>query len=158
VLSGTYNQLSSTFPHFHYEVFAAPDDKLNDLAQTKVQFVTNMDGDIGSVLIALESSIKPIEFIRQPDAAFKNREFLKQFAGLYEIGSVNATVALRDDNVLTLAIPGQSVRELAGLRGKKFIVKGLNGFSIEFIKDKSGSVTQAAFYQPSGNFVAVRIG
>jgi CubicO group peptidase (beta-lactamase class C family) len=156
VLSGTYNQLSSTFPHFHYEVFASPDDKLNDLAQTKVQFVTNLDGDVGSVLIALESSVKAIEFIRQPDAAFKNRDFLKQFAGVYEIGSVNATVALRDDNVLTLAIPGQTVRELAGLRGKKFLVKGLNGFSLEFIEDKSGKITQAAFYQPNGNFVAVR--
>jgi CubicO group peptidase (beta-lactamase class C family) len=156
VLSGTYNQLSSTFPHFHYEIFAAPDDKLNDLSQTKVQFVTNMDGDVGSVLIALESSVKPIEFIRQPDAAFKNREFLKQFSGEYELGSVKAIIALRDDNVLTLAIPGQSVRELAGLRGKKFLVKGLNGYSLEFIDDKSGKITQAAFYQPTGNFVATR--
>jgi CubicO group peptidase (beta-lactamase class C family) len=155
-LIGTYNGLSSTFPHFHYEVFEAPDDKLNDLAQTKVQFVTNMDGDIGSVLIALETSIKPIEFIRQADAAFKNREYLKRFAGEYELGSIKAIIALRDDNNLTLAIPGQAVRELTGLRGKKFLVKGLNGFSLEFIEDKSGKIAQVAFYQPNGNFVAVR--
>lgn len=155
-LTGIYNGLSSTFPHFHYEVFEAPDDKLNDLSQTKIQFVTNLDGDVGSVLIALETSIKPIEFIRQADAAFKNREFLKQFTGEYELGSVKAVIALRDDNNLTLAIPGQGVRELTGLRGKKFLVKGLNGFSLEFIEDKSGKITQAAFYQPNGNFVAVR--
>jgi CubicO group peptidase (beta-lactamase class C family) len=156
VLTGTYNGLSSTFPHFHYEVFEAPDDKLNDLAKTKVQFVTNMDGDVSSVLIGLESTVRPIEFIQQADAKFKSREFLKQFAGEYELGSVKVIIALRDDNVLTLAIPGQEVREMVGLRGRKFLLKGLNGFSLEFIEDKTGKITQAAFYQPNGNFVAVR--
>ncbi len=155
-LVGTYNGLSSPFPHFHYEVFEAPDDKLNDLAKTKVQFVTNVDGEVSAVSIVMETSVKPIEFIRQPDANLTKREFLVPLAGEYELGANKVTITLRNDNVLTLSIPGQAVRELVGLRGMKFALKGLDGYSIEFIADKAGKISQAAFYQPNGNFVATR--
>jgi CubicO group peptidase (beta-lactamase class C family) len=158
-LIGSYNGLSSLFPHYHYDVFAAPDDKLNDMANTKVQFVTDLDGEVSSVQIAMETSVKPIVFARQPDANFKDANFLKRFVGEYELGPTKVTITLRNDNVLTIAIPGQATRELVGVREQKFNVKtanAANGISIEFTNDKSGKVNQAAFYQPSGNFVAVK--
>ncbi len=159
-LLGTYNGLSSLFPHYHYEIFEAPENKLNDLSKTKVQFVTNVDGDVSSVLIAMEPSVKPIEMIRQPDAIFKDGKFLKQFAGEYELGANKVTITLRNDNVLSMSIPGQATRELVGLRvtenKRKFAIKGLNDYSIEFIGDKAGKITQVAFYQPNGNFVATK--
>jgi CubicO group peptidase (beta-lactamase class C family) len=143
-LAGSYNGLSSNFPHFHYDVFEAPDDKLNELAKLKAQFVTDIDGEISAVRIGLESVIKPIEFLRQPDAAFKDAIFLAPFVGNYELGATPVIVALRDDNVLTLAIPGQPVRELIGLRGRKFAMKGSSGYSVEFVVDEKGKVNQAA--------------
>ncbi len=155
-LSGTYNGLNSSFLHFHYDVFEAPDDKLNELAKLKAQFLTDIDGEISAVRIGLESVIKPIEFLRQPDAAFKDAIFLAPFAGSYELGATPVTVALRDDNVLTLAIPGQPTRELIGLRGRKFAIKGSSGYSVEFMVGDKGAVSQAVFYQPNGNFVATR--
>lgn len=158
VLTGTLNGLSSTFPHFHYEVFQAPRDELNELlSETKITFVTNLDGEVDALRVALENSVKPIEFARQPDARFKDAAFLKAFEGQYEQGATTVTIRLRDDGVLTMSIPGQSTRELTGIRGRKFAIKGLNNFSIEFTQDKGrdgGKITQAVFYQPNGTFVA----
>ena len=159
VLQGLYNGLTSTFPHYHFDVFKAQDDKLNELADTKLQFLTNLDGEVDSVAIAMESAVKPIVFLRQPDANFKDAKFLQKFAGEYLLGATTITVTLRADNVLTMATPGQPTRELVGIRGNKFSVKTSNGTSIEFIADKTskaGNITQAAFYQPRGNAVATR--
>jgi hypothetical protein len=62
--------------------------------------------------------------------------------------------------VLTLAIPGQALRELVGTRmsstTRRFAMKGLAGFSVEFMLNAQGQPTQAVFYQPNGTFVAPR--
>ena len=153
-LRGSFSGLTSPFKHFHFDVFEAVEDKLNDLSQTKVAFVTDINGEISGLQVALESSVKPIEFKRLPDKAFKDPAFLRAFAGEYELGPTKVIMTLRADNVLTMSVAGQVVRELIGTRGRKFAVKGLDGFQIEFLADKAGTITQAAFYQPNGNFVA----
>ncbi len=155
-LTGRLNDLSSPFAHYHYDVFVAPNDKLNDMANTKVQFITDLDGDVSAVHIGLEPSVKPIAFTRQPYAHFRDVKFLQKFAGEYQLGNTTIIIGLRDDAVLTLATPGQPTRELVGIRGQRFNVKTSNGFSIEFTSDKTGKIDQAAFYQPNGNFVATR--
>ncbi len=158
-LIGTFNGLTSSFPHYHFDVFKAPDDKLNDMANIKVQFMTNIDGEVASVAIGLETAVKPIVFVRQADANFKSAAYLAKFVGDYMLGATNITVTLRNDNVLTMATPGQVTRELVGIRGNKFSVKTSNGFTVEFLVDKNSNgvkITQMAFYQPNGNFVASR--
>ena len=153
-LRGSFNRLTSPFKHFHFDVFEAPEDKLNDLSQTKVTFVTDMNGEISSLQTLLEASVKPIEFKRLPDKAFKDPTFLAQFVGTYERGADLVAITLRPDGVLTMSVAGQTVRELVGLRGRKFAPKSGGGFSYEFIADKDGRITQLAFYGPSGNSVA----
>ncbi len=106
--------------------------------------------------ILLEPSVKPIVFTKLADKRFKDAAYLKQFAGSYELGANTAVLSVREDNVLTLSIAGQPVRELVGIAGTRFSVKGLNGFTIDFLASKSGAIEQAAFYQPNGNFVAKR--
>jgi CubicO group peptidase (beta-lactamase class C family) len=155
-LIGTYNGITSPFPHFHYDVFEAPGDKTNYLAKTKLAFQTDIEGEIASVRWAIEPAVKPLEFVRQPDATFKDPAFLKRFEGEYELGPQRLTVRVRGDNVVTITSPGSSTQELVGLRGNRFSVKNRTGFTVEFVADKSGTVTQAAFYQPNGNFVAVK--
>jgi hypothetical protein len=155
-LRATYNGLTSVVKHFHFDVFEAPEDKLNDLSQIKVAFQTDITGEVNSIQTALESGLKPIEFSRLPDAIFKDANFLKTFTGEYELGANKVSIALRQDNMLTLSIPGQTTKELTGVRGKRFALRGLDGYTIEFVADKTGAITQAAFYQPNGNFVATR--
>jgi CubicO group peptidase (beta-lactamase class C family) len=155
-LRATYNGLSSPIKHFHFEVFEAPENKLNELSKTKVEFVTNIEGEVNALRVATEPAVKLTEFTRLPDRALKDPALLKSFAGEYELGPTRIVIALRSDNVLTLSIPAQPVRELSGVRGRKFSVKGLSGYTLDFIPDAAGKVAQIAFYQPNGNFVAVR--
>ncbi|MBL8521827.1 MAG: serine hydrolase [Betaproteobacteria bacterium] len=149
----TYNGISSVLPHYHYEVFATPDDPLNELGNQKFTFETNLDGDVAGVNVLLEPSVKPIRFVKLADTRFKDPAFLKRFEGAYEVGANVATVKVREDGALTMSVPGQVVRELEGIAGNRFSVKGLNGFTIEFL-EKGGVVSEAAFYQPNGNFFA----
>ncbi|MBL8517640.1 MAG: serine hydrolase [Betaproteobacteria bacterium] len=153
-LVGAYNGLTSPFKHFHHDVFEAPENKLSYLSKTKLAFQTDIEGEISSLKVAFEPAIKPLEFVRQPDASFKDPAFLKQFEGDYELGATVISVRLRGDSVLTTQTTGGRATELVGLRGKKFGVKDRPGFSIEFIPDASGKITQAAFYQPGVNAVA----
>lgn len=153
-LVGTYNGITSPFKHFHYDVFEAPGDKSNYLARAKLAFQSDIEGEISTLRWAIEPAVKPLEFIRQPDARFKDPQFLKRFEGEYELGATRLTIRLRPDNVITITSPGASPQELTGLRGRKFGVKNRTGYSVEFIEDANGNVTQAAFYQPGGNFVA----
>lgn len=152
----TYNGFTGDLKHYHFEMFEVPDDKINELGGNRFTFVTSDNGDVSAIRAGIEPAVKPIEFARLPDKQFADPKFLGAFAGEYELGPTRVVIALRSDNVLTLAIAGQPTRELVGNRGTKFNVRNMNGFSIEFVRDKSGAVTQAAFYQPNGNFVADR--
>jgi hypothetical protein len=137
-------------------MFEVPNDKINELGGNRFTFVTNDSGEVSAIRGAIEPAVKPIEFARLPDKRFTDPKFLGMFAGEYELGPTRVIIALREDNVLTMSIAGQPTRELVGNRDTKFNVRNLSGFSIEFVRDKSGAVTQAAFYQPNGNFVADR--
>jgi CubicO group peptidase (beta-lactamase class C family) len=159
-LAVKYNGFSSVLQHFHYEMFETPDEKLNEIGGQKFTFMTDTNGDVSSLRAPIEPAVKPIEFTRLPDKKFKDKSFLRAFAGEYELGPTRVVIALREDSVLTMAIAGQATRELVGavisVSGVKFNVRNLTGFSIEFVPDKSGAITQAAFYQPNGNFVATK--
>jgi CubicO group peptidase (beta-lactamase class C family) len=159
-LALSYHGYASPLNHYHFEMFETPDDKLNELAGQKITFVTDTNGDVSSLRIPIEPAVKPIEFVRLPDQKFKDAAFLRRFVGDYDLGPTRVAIALRNDNVLTMAIAGQPTRELVGAvvsaTGVKFNVRNMTGFAIEFVPDKSGAYNQAAFYQPNGNFVATR--
>lgn len=53
-------------------------------------------------------------------------------------------------------VTGQPEHELVPRRGTSFDLKGLTGFSLEFKLDASGGVSEAAFYQPDGAYLAKR--
>lgn len=152
----SYNGFTSALRHFHYDVFETPQNALNRLERMKVMFHTNWDGEIAGLSIPFQSGVKDIMYERVAEKSMRTAEFLRPLAGEFELGSRIATVFLRDDNVLVLNIPGQSPYELLPVRGTRFSLKGMTGFTVEFRKDAAGKVTDLAFYQPNGNFVAKR--
>ncbi len=143
--------------HFHYDVFEVAEDEKNPFQKFKVMFQTALQGEIESLSLPLESALKPIVFTRVGDKAMREKAFLEPLAGRYTLGPATATIALRGADTLTLTLPGQPTYELAPLQGLKFNIKGLTGFAVEFKKDASGAVNEAAFHQPNGTFVAKRI-
>ncbi|MBM3814433.1 MAG: serine hydrolase [Acidimicrobiia bacterium] len=144
------NGLATPVRHFHYDVFEGVEDPLNPLQKMKLQFHSSLEGNIESVTIPLESTLKPIAFTRLADSSMRKREFLEPLTGQYSFGPMTATVALQGDSTLTLTIPGQPRYELVPIRATIFQVKGLTGFTVEFKPD------EAIFHQPNGTFAAKR--
>ena len=71
-----YYKFTTPLDHWHYEVFQAPADRQNDLELTRVQFHTDLSGDIASLTIPIEPNVDPISFTRQPPAEMRERKFL----------------------------------------------------------------------------------
>jgi CubicO group peptidase (beta-lactamase class C family) len=143
-----YHGLGGVLTHFHYDVFEVPKDELNPFSQEKVQFHTNLAGEIDSLGIPFEAALKDITFVRLGDRSMTQKTFLEPLTGQYQYGPVLAVVALTGDKALTLTLPGQPVYNLVPVRGTKFNIKELNGYSVEFKGD------DLVFYQPSGTFSA----
>jgi CubicO group peptidase (beta-lactamase class C family) len=146
-LKGTLHQLSGALKHYHYDVFEFAEDPDNPLQKSKIMFHTSLEGDVASLSAPIESTLQDIAFTRVAEKL--SRSVLEPLAGEYQLGPQTATVALVADN-LTLRLPGQPTYELVPVKGLRFQIKGLNGFSLEF---KDGELV---FYQPNGTFVAKR--
>jgi hypothetical protein len=152
----SYNKFSTPLDHWHYEVFQAPADRQNPLELTKVQFNSDLSGEVASISVPLEPNVEPIVFVRQPPAEMRDRKFLESLAGEYDIGAVSVTIAVREDNVLQYIVLG-SVRELVPVRGTYFRIKTLTSVAVEFLKNASGQYDRMAIYSPgSENAIAPR--
>jgi len=148
------NLLSSPLRHFHYDVFETPENPLNPVEKTKVQFFMDVKGEIASLSMPLEPHVKDIVFARRAPKAMSERSFLEPFVGQYEVGGATATVTIQGENTLVMVIPGQPKYALVPVRGTTFDLKELAGYSIEFKLDATGRVNEAVFYQPGATFVA----
>jgi hypothetical protein len=95
-------------------------------------------------------------FARAAKPEMLEKAFLERFVGVYELAGALLTVALRGDSTLQASVPGQPDYVLVPYKGTEFRLKGLSGFSIEFKRDASGTVTGAVVTQPNGVFIAER--
>jgi CubicO group peptidase (beta-lactamase class C family) len=145
-----YHGLGGALTHFHYDVFSVPKNDANPFSEEKVQFHTNLAGEIDALGIPFESTLKNIEFVKLADRGMTQKTFLQPLTGDFQRGPMVATVALKGDTALTLTLPGQPVYTLVPVRGTKFNIKELNGYSVEFKGD------DLVFYQPQGTFAASR--
>ena len=156
-LSIHHNGFSSPLPHFHYDVFETPVNKLNRLEREKVRFETDWNGDIASLRIPFEPEVEDIIFTRVADPKWMERAALEPFAGTYTLAGRTITVALLENNTLQGVFPGQPPYTLKPMQqAARFQVQGLSGFSVEFQRKEDGPVTGMVLYQPNGNFLAER--
>jgi CubicO group peptidase (beta-lactamase class C family) len=145
-----YHGLGGVLTHFHYDVFEVPKDDVNPFSEEKVAFHSSLAGEIDSLGIPFESTLKDITFIKLGDRSMTQKTFLLPLTGDYQRGPLLAAVSLKGDSALTLTLPGQPVYNLVPVHGTKFNIKELNGYSVEFKGD------DLVFYQPSGTFSATR--
>ncbi|PYV18915.1 MAG: hypothetical protein DMG21_03370 [Acidobacteria bacterium] len=148
------NQLTSPLRHFHYDVFEIPENPIDPMEKTKMQFFMDVQGEISSLSIPLEPHVKDIVFTRRPEKAMTERSFLAALVGQYQVGDTTETVSLEGENTLVLLVPGQPKYTLVPVRGTTFNIKGRAGYSVEFQRDASGKVTGAVFYEPGATFAA----
>ena len=154
-LNATYNSIPYTGKHYHYDMFEFTYEMFD--ISFKINFLTDVKGNIGSLSVQLEEAVEPAIFTKMPEKAMMEKSFLEKFVGEYAIGEVTSTVFLKGDKTLFIFVPGQPEYELVPYRGTTFNFKTLSGFSIEFIMDESGKVFEAKVTQPNGVFTAKKI-
>jgi CubicO group peptidase (beta-lactamase class C family) len=150
-LTASLHGLSSPLEHFHYDIFKGTQEQMKGL---KLEFLTNLRGDIDRISVVLEDGVDPIVFKRVPPAAMRDPKFLQAFAGTYELLGQVITVELKG-NALTVTVPGQPTYTLVPYLGTEFDLKDLKDYSVRFTMDKD-KVTEAVFIQPNGVFAAKR--
>lgn len=149
----TYNDLSSTLEHWHYEIFQATDELV--IENVKVTFITNVKGDVEEFSVPLQPGVSEIVFKRVPEVSMSDPEFLSQFVGSYAIDEAVVTVTLQGD-VLKMEVFGQPIYTLEPYKDTEFRLKGLVGFSAVFVLE-GGRVTALKSVQPNGTFTLKRI-
>jgi YD repeat-containing protein len=140
------NKITESVAHLHYDVFQVPDAPFDPFAKLKVSFFSDTNGDISILALPLETRVKDIVFTRLPDKQLTERNFVEAFTGQYEMpGSPTPlTISLRGDHALVVSFPGAPDLELLPRRGTAFDVKDQRGVTIEFKRDASGKITEAA--------------
>jgi CubicO group peptidase (beta-lactamase class C family) len=147
--------IGARLQHWHYDVFRCErSDATPEIEGTKVQFLTDLEGEIDAVRIVLEPEVEPIRFVRQPDARLRDPQFLERFVGDYDLGSMTAVISLQGERLVAV-LPGQRF-DLEPQRGLVFGLTGAPGYSVRFVEGDGSAITAARFRQPEGVFEAVR--
>ena len=153
-LRAKFGSLEFTLTHYHYDTFELFNTLL-DMKQ-KLSFGTDPKGNIGSLSIPLEPSVKDIVFTRAPEKAMMERSFLEKFTGQYENQGVTVTFSLKGEKTLVATVPGQPEYELVPYKGTEFNLKGVAGLSVEFNLDDTGKPVAATLKQPGATTVFKR--
>ncbi len=151
-LQGTLNNIAFPIRHYHYDIFEVILDRWEE--ELKVSFLTNVNGDIDTLIVPFEPTGNDIVFKRVPNREMRDRAFLEQFVGVYEFMEMQIVVSLKGEHTLSASFPGQPEYELEPYKGTEFLAKGRSGVSIEFQRDVSGTVMGVAATLPYGVFIA----
>lgn len=147
-LQVTYHGFTSRLDHWHYDVFQAPTDRTSRLDSARVQFQTDLEGEISGIAVPIEPNVPAIVFARQPPPAMTERAFLERFTGKYDLDGIEAEIVLREDGVLQFVQLGRA-RDLVPVRGTLFRIKELTGVSVEFLANASGAIDRFAMHSGS---------
>lgn len=156
-LAFTISGITSPLEHWHYEVWNVPEGASDPVfTDTKLQFASDVKGNVASVAAPFEPAVADIVFTRRPDARLSDPEYLRRFTGTYELpGGVAFTVELVG-NQLTVNIPGQPQYHLEPALGGEFTLAEASIIRVRFVEDEKGRVTALLLDQPQGIFTATR--
>jgi CubicO group peptidase (beta-lactamase class C family) len=145
-----FHKIQFPLTHFHFERFDTPDDEL--YGKWSVNFQTNPQGDVDKAVMSLDEA--EALFTRKPEAL--EPALLKKLAGTYETPTgFKFQVALKEENILYLAFPGQPAEELIHYKGLKFRLKEFSDVVFEFVIE-NGEVKALKQRDPSGENVFTR--
>ena len=153
-----YNGMTASFGHWHYDVWNGDDTGDDDtFKDQKLNFRTNVDGQIAAVEARFEIRAEPISFLKTADPRLSDPAFLEGLVGIYETPTgEKARIELAGDG-LTLSIPGQPTYTLEPNLSGRFVLKEARVVSIGFELDDNGRAIKALLYQPDGIREAPRV-
>jgi hypothetical protein len=155
-LNFSYNSIEAPLEHWHFEVFRAlKNPKDPAFEDQKVQFVTNVEGYVDGIAVRCEPSLKPIVFAMRPDARLSDPEYLKSFAGSYDVAGRTLKVRLKG-NSLVVDIEGQGTLTLVPDRNDGFRLKEQSETMVRFKTIQDPSEIELALETAGGVFSAKR--
>jgi hypothetical protein len=152
-LRATFNRLDLALTHYHYDVFDLDFERFD--IHFKARFGTNVQGDIDSITVGFEPTMRDVVFKRVPPREMTDRAFLERFAGRYDLMDMTVSVTLKE-RALVISLPMQPDYDLTPYRGTEFEVKGMSGVRVEFRIDDAGVAGEVVITQPGGVFIAKR--
>jgi CubicO group peptidase (beta-lactamase class C family) len=152
-LSLHFNSFNLPLEHWHYDVFRARDTTLG--VSLMINFHSDANGVIHQLSTNLDPQLEDESFTKAPPARLSDPEFLKKLTGKYTIGTGENSCRFElRHTTLYAKLPGQPEYTLVPFQGTEFKLKGLNGYSVEFVLDEKGIGAYANFVQPEGVFKA----
>ncbi|NND34920.1 MAG: serine hydrolase, partial [Saprospiraceae bacterium] len=144
--------------HYHYDVFKlrSTDEKTANNGASKLNFKTDIRGEIVSFEVQLEPAVDDIVFEKMDPVLELTTADLNKYVGNYDLNGLNVKVYIRGSNTLMVLVPGQPDYELVPVEEHLFNLKIADGYSVKFDLSDEGKVTQLSFLQPNGVFTASR--
>ena len=145
--------------HYHYDVFAPylPEDHQFDTTEEnnfKIEFNTGINGDIESLnAIGFEAPSIPLVFNKKPKEKQISQSELNQYEGTFTIAGADIKIYVKE-NSLRMFVPGQPEYELQLTDTDKFVLKNINGYAVQFLRDGKGMINAINLIQPNGTFKA----
>ena len=152
-LAARLNDVAFATRHYHYDTFELALEQWD--VRLLATFAANARGDIETVSAPFEPTVRDIVFARRPDRALRDPAALRRFTGEYEVLGRPLSILLIGDTTLVARLPGQPEVELVPRRGAEFLVKGISGFSVEFV-EQDGAVVEVRITQAGSTFTAKR--
>lgn len=158
-LSMTYNAITTPLEHWHYEVWNGKkiegEKADNTFEDMRLLFRTGFSGEVDAVEAPFEPAVANIVFTRRGDARLSDPAYLARFVGTYVLGVSRFTFFVKGSE-LVFEVNGQKQPQLVPDRGDRFTLKGAAGFSMEFVSNPNGKVTEMKLVQPDGVFALKR--
>ncbi len=152
-LEFTYHNITTPLEHYHYEVFNGLKTDDPTFENLKLQFQSDLKGNVSAVALPLEPAVKNIVFTKKPDPKYYNADYLKKFEGNYDLTGRIISIRLAG-NSLKLIVPGQPQYTLIPVLGDQFVLKEYSVISISFPSGKNGEVTKLLLIDPDDVTVA----
>jgi CubicO group peptidase (beta-lactamase class C family) len=155
-LEAAFNGMTAPLEHWHYDVFNSiegPSDKI--LENRKFNFLTDVDGNVATVAVNLESAVEPIQFKRKVDSRLFDTNYLVRFVGQFDYAGFTLTISLAGAG-LNLTVPGEPQHQLVPKLDGSFAVKDHATFVLKFVADADNHVTAVQVQRPAGTVLAPR--
>ncbi len=148
----------SYLQHYHYDVFRirSTDEKEDAKDAQKVRFLTDNKGEITSLEIQMEPSVKDIMFEKAGPSMEVGKKDLEKYEGDYELTGATVKVYIRGESTLMVLVPGQPDYELVATTEHVFDLKVVKGYSVKFEVNAKNEVLSLSFVQPNGIFKATK--
>ena len=122
----------------------------------KMNFASNDLGEIATTSMKIEVALdESIKFKRTPKTTDVDVVLLKEYSGKYELSAMKLTIRSDESSNLFLTVPGQPEYTLLPTSDTVFVLKGLDGYKVEFKKGDDGKINMSLI-QPNGTFTAVK--